>query len=117
MNSYLWIRRAKGPVILITVGVTALLDQWHILSFGRSWPLYLLVLGVMQLAERAALSQAQNPPLPYGAPQPPYGTPQPPYGTPPQPYGAQQQYPPPAPPATSLTITPSPFDRLDQEDK
>ncbi len=62
MNQYLLLRRLKGPAILITFGVTALLDQYNVLSFGRSWPLYLIVIGIFQLAERAALAQMQTPP-------------------------------------------------------
>lgn len=62
MNSYYLIRRIRGPLLLLTFGVTAVLDQWHILNYGRSWPLYLIVLGVLGLAERAALAQAEPPP-------------------------------------------------------
>lgn len=65
MNQYLLIRRLRGPVILVTFGVTALLDQYNVLGFGRSWPLYLIVIGILQLAERAALTQVpQVPPVP-----------------------------------------------------
>jgi Domain of unknown function (DUF5668) len=60
MNPYLFIHRIKGPAMLLVFGVTALLNEWDIISFGRSWPLYLIVLGVLQLAERAAWSQWQQ---------------------------------------------------------
>jgi hypothetical protein len=63
MNQYLLLRRLKGPAMLITFGITALLDQYQVLSFGRSWPLYLIVLGIFQLAERAALARMQAPPF------------------------------------------------------
>ena len=59
MMSWLLIRRLRGPAFLLLVGVTAMLNQWDILSFSRSWPLYLILFGLMSLAERAALSQAQ----------------------------------------------------------
>jgi hypothetical protein len=58
MTSWLMIRRLRGPAFLLLVGITALLNQWDILSFSRSWPLYLILFGIMSLAERAALSQA-----------------------------------------------------------
>ncbi len=32
------IRRLRGPAFLILLGVTALLNQWGVLSFSRSWP-------------------------------------------------------------------------------
>jgi hypothetical protein len=59
MNSWVLIKRLRGPVFLLLVGITALLNQWDILSFSKSWPLYLILFGVMSLAERAALSRAQ----------------------------------------------------------
>src|SRR6204780_4132692 len=58
MNTWLLIRRLRGPAFLILVGITALLNQWGVLSFGRSWPLYLILAGVIGLAERAALAAA-----------------------------------------------------------
>jgi hypothetical protein len=60
MNPYLFIHRIKGPAMLVVFGITALLNEWDIISFGRSWPLYLIVFGVLQLAERAAWSQYQQ---------------------------------------------------------
>jgi hypothetical protein len=78
MNNWLLIRRLRGPAFLLLLGITALLNQWDVLSFGRSWPLYLILFGIMSLAERAALSQAHldgfdpitGQPIPpnYGAP-------------------------------------------------
>jgi hypothetical protein len=75
MNAWLLIRRLRGPAFLIMVGVTALLNQWGVLSFGRSWPLYLILAGVLGLAERAALTLAPPPPsgiYPGVYPQAPY---------------------------------------------
>lgn len=81
MNQYLLLRRLRGPVILVTVGVMALLDQYGSLSFSQSWPLILIVIGILQLGERMALSQMPPPPPPggfypdmYGAPMPPAGS-------------------------------------------
>ena len=87
MNQYLFLHRIQGPSLLLTFGVTALLDQWDILSFGRSWPLYLIVLGILKLAQRAALMNAAPPAYP-GYPAAAAGTP-----------------PPPASPSTSLVPT------------
>jgi hypothetical protein len=81
MNRYILIRRLRGPAYLLLVGVMALLAQAHILSWGKSWPLYLILGGVLLLAERAALAGEHYPPPPYpGAPyqgQPYPGTPYP----------------------------------------
>jgi hypothetical protein len=83
VNRYIFLRRIKGPVIIVVFGVTALLHTWHILSYSRSWPLYLIVIGLLQLAERAAWAQMQAPPA----------------GFPPGPPGNW-------PSSTALTITP-----------
>jgi hypothetical protein len=64
MNSYLFLRRMRGPIFLLTFGVTAILDVYTNIDYGRSWPLYIIVWGVLKLAENAIL--AQNPPQPPG---------------------------------------------------
>jgi hypothetical protein len=63
VNSWLLIRRLRGPAFVILVGINCLLHEWGILSFTRSWPLYLILAGVLGLAERAAWA-AQAPPVP-----------------------------------------------------
>ena len=83
MNRWLLIRRMRGPAFLLLFGVTALLHEWHILSFSQSWPLYLVLAGVLALMERAAFQPpdaTQMPPPGYGPqgsaaypPQPPVG--------------------------------------------
>jgi DUF4097 and DUF4098 domain-containing protein YvlB len=66
MGSWLLIRRLRGPAFLILVGITALLNQWGVLSFSHSWPLYLILAGVLAVLERAAVGA--TPPVPAGYP-------------------------------------------------
>lgn len=66
MNGYLFLRRMRGPIFLLTFGVTAILDVYTGIDYTRSWPLYLIVWGVLKLAENAIL--VQNPPPPPGTP-------------------------------------------------
>ncbi len=66
MNHYMMIRRLRGPAFLLLVGVLALLNQADILSWGESWPFFLILAGVIMLAERAALATEG------GIPQGPY---------------------------------------------
>jgi hypothetical protein len=54
MNRWHQIHRMRGAAFLILIGVLALLNQWHILRWGQSWPLFLIVAGLLALAERAA---------------------------------------------------------------
>jgi hypothetical protein len=69
MNQYLFLRRMRGPIILLTFGITAILDEYAGISYAHSWPLYIIVWGLLKLAENAVL--AQNPPTP-PAPWPGY---------------------------------------------
>ncbi len=62
MNQYLFLRRMRGPIILLTFGITAILDEYAGISYAHSWPLYIIVWGLLKLAENAIL--AQNPPTP-----------------------------------------------------
>lgn len=56
MRNWYLMRRLRSAVMLITFGVLALLSQWHILRFEQSWPIILIVLGLMKIAERTAWS-------------------------------------------------------------
>lgn len=111
MNQYLFLRRMRGPIMLLVFGVTAILDEYTGIHYSMSWPLYIIAWGVLKLAENAVL--AQNPPPAPGAfaGYPPTGTGYGP-GTPYGPGNAYGPYPgsptPPAepPPATTTAIVP-----------
>ena len=69
MNQYFLIRRLRGPAILLLIGVIALLHASGVIhSFWRLfWPLLLILLGVLLLAERTALgSEGGYPIWPFG---------------------------------------------------
>jgi hypothetical protein len=105
MNRWLLIRRLRGPAFLLMFGVTALLHEWHILSFGQSWPLYLVLAGVLALAERAAFEVPDPSQMP---PQyPPYA------GYPPQPPPSGWQ----TPPSPGTGIVPAPPSDIAHNDR
>lgn len=84
------IRGLTGPAILITIGVLFLLSQIHggHFDFGSTWPVILVVLGLIQLASSLAPRDGHLD-LP-GAPLPPQSTIPP--GNPPQaPFSGQGQ--------------------------
>lgn len=54
MNSWYTLRRMRGAIYLILIGILALLNQYRILTWDQSWPFFLIVPGVLMLAERAA---------------------------------------------------------------
>ena len=43
----------RGPVLMITLGVLLAIDQLGAYSFGRTWPVLLILFGLFKLAERA----------------------------------------------------------------
>ncbi len=58
---------ARGPVLLITIGLLFALQQGAILPFSRSWPLLIIAIGVMKLIERMLSGPVTHTP-PAGAP-------------------------------------------------
>ena len=97
MSYYIMIRRLRAPAILLLAGGIALLHQTGIIHRGWSlfWPLLLILLGVLLLAERAALAAEGGypPPMPYpGAPYPGAPAPSATTGVPAYPGQPQAQY-------------------------
>jgi hypothetical protein len=70
------IRGLMGPAILITIGVLFLVQQSHwAYHFGRTWPVILVVIGALKLAEALASDAGHN-----SQQAPPQGPPYPPQG-------------------------------------
>jgi len=49
-----FLQSIRGPVLLITLGILFAIHQAGILSFSRTWPLLIIVIGVMKLLERSS---------------------------------------------------------------
>ncbi len=64
------VRALQSSVWIVLVGILFLLDTLNILSWGRSWPLFIIVGGVMAFVQRSASAAAvQQIPFPsYGSP-------------------------------------------------
>ena len=87
-QSQLLLRSIKGPVIMITIGVLFAADQFTDYHFHETWPVLLIVIGLMQLlGGRRRRADYYPPPAP------------------PQPAAPFSQAPPPPPPAP---IVPTP---------
>ncbi len=109
MNKYILIRRLTGPAILLLLGVVALLHQADMVSWNIFIPLLLILLGVLKLAQRAALAAAGDEALyqgyPYQQGYPGYQGAQYPYGTQATPTGTE-------PPQPGTSIVPAPPEDL-----
>lgn len=71
----------RGPALLITLGFLFELQITGAMPFSRTWPLLIIVIGIMKFLERAAASPKGAQPAQY-QPVPPYGAATP-YGYPP----------------------------------
>ena len=62
----------RGPIVMITIGTLIAFDTFDGYSFSRTWPVIIIVFGLLKLFERVAASPAQpDQPQP---PSPPAGT-------------------------------------------
>ena len=65
-RTVLYAQAVRGPILLITVGVLFAIQQAGLLPISRTWPLFIIVFGVMKLVERLALPRPLYPPTPGG---------------------------------------------------
>jgi len=65
----------RGSIWVILVGIMFLLSSFNILSWGKSWPLFIIVAGLMTFFERTAYNSSTMPPAYSGSPTPPPSAP------------------------------------------
>ncbi|HTC87941.1 MAG TPA: hypothetical protein VK686_06560 [Bryobacteraceae bacterium] len=61
-----FVQAIRGPVMLIALGSLVAIDYAGIYGFWRTWPILIIVFGVLKLLERATAKP--GPPPPYGYP-------------------------------------------------
>ena len=64
-----WSRGLVGPAVLVTLGAQLLLDSMDLVSFGRTLPVLLIVIGVAIVIQRSSPTASR-----YYPPQPPPGS-------------------------------------------
>jgi Domain of unknown function (DUF5668)/B-box zinc finger len=62
------LRKILGPVVVFTIGLLFLLQSLNVVSFERTWPAILLVIGVVKLLQSNASSAGHIGPLPPAPP-------------------------------------------------
>jgi hypothetical protein len=60
------IQAIRGPLMLITLGALVAIDYAGVYGFWRTWPVLIIVFGVLKLAERASAKPVAPPPYPGG---------------------------------------------------
>ncbi len=56
-GSAAFLTAARGPIMLVTLGVLFAVDQFGPYAFWRTWPVLIIVYGLMKLAEMVATRQ------------------------------------------------------------
>jgi len=67
------IQAVRGPIMLITLGGLVEMDYAGVFAFWRTWPILIIVFGLLKLMERATARPGQYPPYsgpPAGGGQP-----------------------------------------------
>jgi hypothetical protein len=64
-------RAYRGPIMIITVGVLFALNNFTQFSFGETWPVLIIVAGLISLLGRSVAPPPQPPPPPFTTFQPP----------------------------------------------
>lgn len=66
----LFIQAIRGPILLITIGILFALHQDGGIPIYRTWPLIIIVIGLMKLMERTVTPAGSSfpPPPPPGGP-------------------------------------------------
>jgi hypothetical protein len=73
------VRAIRGPITLITVGVLFALNNFTSYHFNQTWPVILIVFGLLSLLRRG--TEGVPPPAPFPPPPGSYGFPPPGTGT------------------------------------
>lgn len=58
----LFLQAIRGPILLISIGILFAVHQAGIVPFSRTWPLIIIVIGLMKLLERMAVPRTIPPP-------------------------------------------------------
>ena len=80
-------RCLMGPTMVLTTGIIFMLDSLNIASVDRTWPAWILAVGIVKLLQSSASSDGHigplsPPPAVLGSPTPPPAPPSPPGATP-----------------------------------
>jgi len=71
-SSFLLLQATRGPILLIVLGLLVLIDYMGIYGFNRTWPVLIILFGVMKFLEQITKT-APPPPPPYDYTTPPGG--------------------------------------------
>lgn len=59
----LFVQAIRGPILLITLGVLFAIQQAGFISLYRTWPLIIIMIGILKLIERMAVQHPSTTPV------------------------------------------------------
>ena len=65
-NSYNLVQAIRGPIMLIALGTLVAMDYFGVYGFGRTWPILIILFGVLKLLEKVVARPVTQDPGPIG---------------------------------------------------
>jgi hypothetical protein len=62
VDNYSLIQAVRGPIMLIALGTLVAMDYFGVRGFGQTWPILIILFGVLKLLEKAVAKPATFPP-------------------------------------------------------
>jgi fatty acid desaturase len=66
VQSYNLIQAIRGPIMLIALGSLVAMDYFGVYGFGRTWPILIILFGVLKLLEKVTARPVIQTPGPTG---------------------------------------------------
>jgi len=60
MNAGSFVQAIRGPIMLIVLGTLVAIDYAGIYGFWRTWPILIIVFGILKLMERAVVKPPES---------------------------------------------------------
>ena len=60
-NAHSLVQAVRGPIMLIMLGTLVAVDYMGVYSFWRTWPILIIVFGILKLLERALVGPVPPP--------------------------------------------------------
>ena len=52
INNYNLVQAVRGPIMLIALGTLVAMDYFGVYGFGRTWPILIILFGLLKLLEK-----------------------------------------------------------------
>ncbi len=62
-SSYNLVQAIRGPIMLILLGTLVAMDYFGVYGFSRTWPILIIVFGLLKLLEKLVAHPMPPPPI------------------------------------------------------